>query len=313
MSGRIRTLKPEILEDERTARLSHAAWRLFVSLIMLSDDYGNFRANPDHLRGAAFWGRPVDDGGSVGGIDALLAELATPDVDGEKGLIALYVVRGQRYGHLNGWSKNQRVQRPGSPRVPGPKEGESVDLRTDSGRPPESVRIDAGVAPEVLTTDLRSPITISDQRSPTTAPSASAEVPVERTATKSKVGSRGTRIAADWKPSAALLAWCHEQRVDGEAHVAEFIDHWASVSGAKGTKLDWDATFRNRIRDLIAWDRALPYEPPPEAPKPIVRVPPPPEALAAMRELEARSARDEHIDVGENAAAWQSKSTGGAS
>jgi two-component system sensor histidine kinase BaeS len=37
MSGRIRTIKPELLDDERTATLSDAAFRLFIGLILLAD------------------------------------------------------------------------------------------------------------------------------------------------------------------------------------------------------------------------------------------------------------------------------------
>lgn len=43
--ARIRTLKPEILEDARTAGLSDAAFRLFVAMIVLADDHGNLRAD----------------------------------------------------------------------------------------------------------------------------------------------------------------------------------------------------------------------------------------------------------------------------
>jgi len=41
VAGRIRCIKPELLEDERTAGLSHEAFRLFIGLILLSDDEGN--------------------------------------------------------------------------------------------------------------------------------------------------------------------------------------------------------------------------------------------------------------------------------
>ena len=60
MAGRIRTIKPELLEDAKTAKLSHEAWRLFVSSILLADDYGAFRAEPGFLRGTVFWGSEAD-------------------------------------------------------------------------------------------------------------------------------------------------------------------------------------------------------------------------------------------------------------
>lgn len=78
-------------------------------------------------------------------------------------------------------------------------------------------------------------------------------------AAPAKRSKNGSRIAEDWKPSAAAVEWCRTNRVDASKHVDEFIDHWRSVSGGKGVKLDWDATFRNRIRALIDNGRAAEY------------------------------------------------------
>lgn len=111
--GRIRTVKPEILEDDVTAALSDGAWRLFVSLFLLADDYGNLRANPRQIAGQAFWARPDAD------IVAMLDELATA------GLVAIYSVRGQRYAAIKGWSKHQKVDKPGKPHCPPPEEADA--------------------------------------------------------------------------------------------------------------------------------------------------------------------------------------------
>lgn len=35
-----------------------------------------------------------------------------------------------------------------------------------------------------------------------------------------------------------------------DACAAEFVDYWLGVPGARGRKLNWDATFRNRLRDV---------------------------------------------------------------
>jgi hypothetical protein len=82
--GRIRSLKPEILEDERTASLSHSAWRLFVSLILLADDYGNLRGSTKLLDGTVFWAVDPDDS-----VSDLVAELAAAR------LVTAYQVNGQ--------------------------------------------------------------------------------------------------------------------------------------------------------------------------------------------------------------------------
>lgn len=293
MSGRIRTLKPEILEDERTAHLSHASYRLFIGLILVADDYGNFRANPDQLRGAIFWGAPPDDPrtSEAGGIDALLADLARVEDDGSPGLITLYRVKGQRYGHLNGWSKNQKVQKPGAPRVPGPKEGENVVLPTDSGRPPESFQNASGGTPGDPKPDHRSPITDHDQRSTiTAAPVVPALVldgsvpkkPTKRTPTK-------TTCPTDWTPSEDTLTVLAGEGIDrlvALAIVREFLEYWVYGDGAGKRKASWDMTFRTRARMLRDGNRLPPAieEPPrPRPPEPKRDVVTDPAELARIR------------------------------
>lgn len=122
--GRIRTIKPELLDDERTAALGHEEWRLFVSLILIADDYGNFRAHPKQLEGSIFWAADTSRG-----IRDILASVS------RTGLVTLYSVRGQQYGHLTGWSKHQKVDKPGQPRVPGPEQAdtEGDDLANPAG------------------------------------------------------------------------------------------------------------------------------------------------------------------------------------
>lgn len=64
--------------------------------------------------------------------------------------------------------------------------------------------------------------------------------------------SRGTRLPDGWSPSDDLLAFCHDLGLspgDTRTLTDEFVDFWRGVPGSRGTKLDWDATFRNRARD----------------------------------------------------------------
>lgn len=63
---------------------------------------------------------------------------------------------------------------------------------------------------------------------------------------------RGHRLPDDWAPGPDLLAWAAENApaVDVQTAADEFRDYWRAVPGAKGRKLDWDATFRNRLREV---------------------------------------------------------------
>lgn len=99
--ARIRTIKPEMWQDERLASVSIPSRLLFVMLISTADDAGRFRAAGPLLRGALF---PWDEA-SVKSDDvaAWLAELAG------QGLVRVYEVGGVTYGDLPKWQKHQRI------------------------------------------------------------------------------------------------------------------------------------------------------------------------------------------------------------
>lgn len=121
MAGRIRSIKPEILDDEVSSRLSDAAWRLWVSMWLLADDYGRLRGSPVWLEGQVFWNAEDE---SRRPIRELLAELRAAKV------IIPYEVSGQSYFQVRTWKKHQRVDHPGPPRVPAPPEALANDSRT---------------------------------------------------------------------------------------------------------------------------------------------------------------------------------------
>ena len=127
MPGRIRTLKPELLEDEKTAGLPDDAFRLFVSLILLADDYGNARANAIWLKGQVWWCLEHS-----GDIPEMLRRLSGVS------LITVYEVNGQSYLHVNGWEKHQKISHKGKPRIPSIKES----LQKHSGDRPDDFRPD---------------------------------------------------------------------------------------------------------------------------------------------------------------------------
>lgn len=62
--------------------------------------------------------------------------------------------------------------------------------------------------------------------------------------------NRGARIPEGWTPTGDLIqAMTNEcPATDQRAEHRKFVDYWASQPGAKGVKLDWNATYRNWIR-----------------------------------------------------------------
>jgi hypothetical protein len=65
---------------------------------------------------------------------------------------------------------------------------------------------------------------------------------------------RGSRLAQDWFLNKSMGDWATEERPDIDVRqVAEqFKDYWISQPGQKGVKLDWDATWRNWVRNTKA-------------------------------------------------------------
>ena len=65
---------------------------------------------------------------------------------------------------------------------------------------------------------------------------------------------RGSRLAQDWFLSKSMGDWATQERPDLDVRqVAEqFKDYWVAQAGQKGVKLDWDATWRNWVRNTKA-------------------------------------------------------------
>jgi hypothetical protein len=74
------------------------------------------------------------------------------------------------------------------------------------------------------------------------------------TETKKEKNKRGSRLAQDWFLSKSMGDWATQERPDLDVRqVAEqFKDYWVAQAGQKGVKLDWDATWRNWVRNTKA-------------------------------------------------------------
>jgi len=137
MAGRIRTLKPEWLEDEKLGSAGDAARVLSAGLVLLADDYGNGRASAAFIA-AHVWTCDMEREPRE---TLAKASRALRDLT-EMGFLTVYEVRGERYFSIRNWEKHQRVDKPGKPRVPGIPEGfanvsrESRECPAPDLRPP---------------------------------------------------------------------------------------------------------------------------------------------------------------------------------
>lgn len=203
--ARIRTLKPEILEDAVTAGLSNAGFRLYVAGILLADDFGNLRADVELLRALVFRTRTLETGIAflLGKLSSLVERAATliepafptlssefremalearsykdDDVEAARneieasGLWFPYTVRGQHYASIRNWKKHQKVDHPGRPRVPPPDEADGPSGRYSG--PPLSGNLHSGTPPvkQIVHSDEDDGPTNSDS-GPTNSPQSS--------------------------------------------------------------------------------------------------------------------------------------------
>lgn len=62
---------------------------------------------------------------------------------------------------------------------------------------------------------------------------------------------RASRLPQDWQPNDRMLAFCENERPDLNPTevAATFRDYWHSQAGQKGVKADWEATWRNWVRN----------------------------------------------------------------
>lgn len=82
------------------------------------------------------------------------------------------------------------------------------------------------------------------------SPVPSCPVPSPSSTKKGGSAKRGTRIPEPFMLTSDMKQWAVKEvpRVDIEASTRRFVDYWRAESGAKATKIDWVATWRNWLR-----------------------------------------------------------------
>lgn len=129
--ARIRTIKPDVWEDEAIGRVSRDARLLFIGLITQADDDGRLRGDLRLLRAKIY---PYDEGLTAKEIQSWIDELAG------LGLVQVYE-RGYTYLCLPSFRDNQVINKPVPSRIPAPDAGETV-IREDYGSPTVGLRED---------------------------------------------------------------------------------------------------------------------------------------------------------------------------
>lgn len=162
--ARIRSIHPDITEDESLARVSPYAERTFVRLWTILDDKGRGKDNALLLKAQLY---PIDQRMTAERVEKDLAELEA------EGLLQRYEVDGKRYlcAKPEAWSRYQKPKHPTPSKLPPPPELPPSGVRTTPQRGedyPESLHGDGvGVGEgEGVTPNNRSTRELAPDESP---------------------------------------------------------------------------------------------------------------------------------------------------
>ena len=247
---RIRTIKPEFWRSEDIAALSIEDRLLFIGLWSYVEDNGVGRDEPQLIQCDLY---PLDtfteaSVRTYGGLMRL----------SQQGLITRYEgPDGRRYLQINSWDKHQKINRPSKPRFPQynaencaltegslPEQGtgnrEQGTGKDTPFRPPHETEPAETASAETQTVSADAAPATANTSKPSTAKKPS---PRARS-------SRGTRLPDGWQPDQALADWtrANAPAAANAVEVDRFRDYWQSLSGQRGVRADWAATWRNWAR-----------------------------------------------------------------
>jgi hypothetical protein len=235
--ARIRSIKPEILEDEKTAPLSDGAFRLFASMIFLADDHGNVRADSRWLQAQIWWAHA-----SPPRTAEFLREVSNAL------LIQVYEVRGGIYAHLLGWEKHQRIDNAGKCRVPMPND---ADVKPFSFLEVEETNGSRNFAEDFREKPLDPDPDRDPDKDGDRDRDAAAKAPLAKLKAKADRAPKSKRVhplPSDWAPRPQEQERARVDGIDCGKEADSFRDHHA----AKGSRFeDWDAAFRNWLRNAV--------------------------------------------------------------
>lgn len=221
---KIRGIKPDYWTDEDIVELSIPARLLFIGLWNLACDNGHVVDKPKQIKMRIM---PADDVNA----DALLGEIeARGRITRIDGTITIKNFAKHQKPHKRWWA--------------------TCDLplcMLPDDAPPQGRNRGATVAPQGSTGGATADVDCDGDGEgdgdtlPTGEAAQSAPTP----------RPRGTRLPKDWIPSELARQQMARERpdIDLVAEHRKFTDHWQAKTGKDATKLDWDATWRNWIRN----------------------------------------------------------------
>lgn len=206
---------------------------VWLTMLALCDKRGNVDMSFQAIAGRTGW--PMDL--LLQGIGALMQPdtYSRSTAEGGRRLIALVEGRGWGWHVVNHAFYREKARLQG-------KDAARVANGEDAARK----RTERGVSPEVPRSPPEIPVSPEVPLSDSYANTSSEQH------RKRGADTRGSRISIPFAISEEMRSWARAETpvVDVDKATAEFVDYWRGVSGQKGCKLDWPATWRNRMREV---------------------------------------------------------------
>jgi hypothetical protein len=241
---RIRGTKPEFWRSKTIASVDWDARLVLKGVESYVDDNGVGKDSVVLIAADVFPHDLANDPETIARLSRALASLA------EANLVVRYVVDGEALIYVRRWKSVQRVDRPNRGRYPRPDGTLEYDQDVDES-------IGAG---QVRANKIPPPSDDDGSREGLANPREDAATGTEEqgnrgtettTSSRATRSTRGTRIAENFaitdddRLGARRLGFTDRQI---DEITVEFIDYWRGVAGQRGTKLDWQATWRNWMR-----------------------------------------------------------------
>ena len=237
--ARARNIKPAFFTNDHLADVHPLGRLLFIGLWTVADREGRLEDRPRRIKAEVL---PYDDVDC----DTLLNQLA------EHGFILRYSVDSKRFIQVLKFNKHQNphmkeaasvIPAPDltgtstvqAPNLTGSSPAESLNPLTDTGYLNE----DTGY--------------LNADSGGTANADAQAQAPATPPAKPKPKTKRATQVPETWMPSDKTREWANAEgftadQVNGQ--ILRFVDHWR---GKGETRKDWDATFRNWMRNAREW------------------------------------------------------------
>jgi hypothetical protein len=245
--ARARNIKPALFKNEILGVADPLLTILFENLWCLADREGRMEDRPLRIKAETF---PYREGLDVNGY---LTELE------HMGFIERYLVDGAALIQIINFKKHQtphNTEKPSELPAPNTASHCACGLPGITVKPPLSPgEITAALPPDSLNplTDSFNPCT--DSLNPDNGLlkpdlASTAKAPAEQ----KKSNTKGNRLPKDWVLPITWGKWAMSDQPTWTQEYTRrvgdmFKDYWIAAAGGKGSKLDWEATWRNWVRN----------------------------------------------------------------